>query len=570
MTLKGPSLHKALQDFGERLHSMCGVQLKVSNRPVEAVEDALDLCKAALGPLQDVLIEAKSKTAAAEGRVRELEARLRWAQDTATSLGQELCGLAGGKNSKVIQPEAPVSLVKAMEFCKATLAPLKEQQARHAQTRADLEAGRSALAIEKREREYLAGLLQDASTFCADLTHRFQSLGSDQAADAADTPSGQRPSRAVIEPRLSVQSTGLYRESRVASWQEDTPNCAICKQEFSMISNKKRRHHCRICGRCVCSSCSPSSVQLKGFATLERACTPCISNAQRAPEMRALTVQLAIRLNKLCGLQAPAASQLGSLAEALAFCETAVSPLEALLGSPSEHGERNEEEAIHARAEIVRLQRELGDIGARHTAMRTWARWADDSACTLRRQLENERGRDPAGVLNALSGASAGNRVEATSPQEVNSRGCEDERRRDDRFTDGLNEGSGSDASEHPRHSSFGSDANCVLVQSDGNPFGDEPTQASSPDFEAVPTISLSFDAASDLSSPRPSGSAGIDEAIHSDGNPFGEEVIINADGRASNPFSFDDQSATVVSVGEDAANPFTSGDDNGNPFECD
>lgn len=51
-----------------------------------------------------------------------------------------------------------------------------------------------------------------------------------------------------------------------SAWQPDSVGCARCGARFSLA---RRRHHCRFCGVCVCSACSPS--RLSG----ERACDGC-------------------------------------------------------------------------------------------------------------------------------------------------------------------------------------------------------------------------------------------------------------------------------------------------------
>jgi hypothetical protein len=44
--------------------------------------------------------------------------------------------------------------------------------------------------------------------------------------------------------------------SKAPSWVPDevVTNCQVCSQSFSFFF---RRHHCRRCGKCVCSSCAP-------------------------------------------------------------------------------------------------------------------------------------------------------------------------------------------------------------------------------------------------------------------------------------------------------------------------
>jgi hypothetical protein len=66
---------------------------------------------------------------------------------------------------------------------------------------------------------------------------------------------------------------------RLRAWQNDEEqrNCSICKASFSWST---RKHHCRCCGRIVCSSCSPhracaTEVLMSGPARQVRVCDDC-------------------------------------------------------------------------------------------------------------------------------------------------------------------------------------------------------------------------------------------------------------------------------------------------------
>lgn len=56
-------------------------------------------------------------------------------------------------------------------------------------------------------------------------------------------------------------------------WQPDTPMCALCDANFSLLS--KRRHHCRVCGSCVCGPCSPHEIRLTSSEPPVRVCGRC-------------------------------------------------------------------------------------------------------------------------------------------------------------------------------------------------------------------------------------------------------------------------------------------------------
>ncbi|CAE6936396.1 Rufy2 [Symbiodinium natans] len=64
-------------------------------------------------------------------------------------------------------------------------------------------------------------------------------------------------------------------------WDDDAENCSICSAPLGR-RRLRPRHHCRICGRCVCASCSPNLVLMPGSGReLQRACTPCMAVAPR-------------------------------------------------------------------------------------------------------------------------------------------------------------------------------------------------------------------------------------------------------------------------------------------------
>ena len=54
----------------------------------------------------------------------------------------------------------------------------------------------------------------------------------------------------------------------------DVPLCMICQTFFTFLS---RRHHCRLCGNLVCSSCSESAVAIKDCPEVGRVrvCSHC-------------------------------------------------------------------------------------------------------------------------------------------------------------------------------------------------------------------------------------------------------------------------------------------------------
>ncbi|CAJ1438422.1 unnamed protein product [Effrenium voratum] len=97
--------------------------------------------------------------------------------------------------------------------------------------------------------------------------------------------------------RLVASSASEDLDSR-DRWDEDAASCAICN---TLLGRRRLRprHHCRICGRCVCASCSPSMVAMPGCKDLQRACSPCLTIAAR----RAVTGNLHRPLCTIFGVQ---------------------------------------------------------------------------------------------------------------------------------------------------------------------------------------------------------------------------------------------------------------------------
>eukprot|EP00811_Abedinium_folium_P006904 NODE_16369_length_998_cov_3.897819.p1 GENE.NODE_16369_length_998_cov_3.897819~~NODE_16369_length_998_cov_3.897819.p1 ORF type:complete len:245 (+),score=42.93 NODE_16369_length_998_cov_3.897819:140-874(+) len=80
---------------------------------------------------------------------------------------------------------------------------------------------------------------------------------------------------------------------RPAKWTPDNeaPKCELCHNAFSLFL---RRHHCRRCGRCVCSNCSP---QARHGSTDSR--------SNRGSEADVLGSARAVRQCKFCSHPAP-------------------------------------------------------------------------------------------------------------------------------------------------------------------------------------------------------------------------------------------------------------------------
>merc|ERR1712194_609939 len=86
-------------------------------------------CKSALGPLQDLLADAKGKCMAAETTVTGFETTLRWAEEEVCSVGEQLYSLLEGSELEIEPPEPAMTISKATTLCKDLVMPLRKAQA---------------------------------------------------------------------------------------------------------------------------------------------------------------------------------------------------------------------------------------------------------------------------------------------------------------------------------------------------------------------------------------------------------------------------------------------------------
>jgi len=84
-----------------------------------------------------------------------------------------------------------------------------------------------------------------------------------------------------------------------AAWEEDTSHCGVCQKVLGK-RYLRRRHHCRMCGKCVCSSCSPSTIELDGHEGAQRVCSQCVGVIQASAAMQVSLADFSERLGNLC------------------------------------------------------------------------------------------------------------------------------------------------------------------------------------------------------------------------------------------------------------------------------
>jgi len=125
-----------------------------------------------------------------------------------------------------------------------------------------------------------------------------------------------------------IASSSPRSEAVATIWEDNTSACAVCGVALGK-RHLMPRHHCRLCGRCVCAPCSPNFVQLGGHREPQRVCFRCVEGVESAPALRNTIFQFLERLRIFVGPHADAATNPNTIEEALAACDTALQTLEA-------------------------------------------------------------------------------------------------------------------------------------------------------------------------------------------------------------------------------------------------
>lgn len=235
-----------------------------------------------------------------------------------------------------------------------------------------------------------------------------------EVCDPLDDPKIQPPSPGFVEG-TSVCSEDAPPSSSSRFESSDKPlssfqnaeECAVCK---SALGKRwvRPRHHCRICASSVCATCSPSTVQMEGEGSMQRACKSCIQHLPKLPELKERLSRLDSILQSITSPDREGVeevqSHFTSLEGSLAGCEESVGALEDLRDSFRAAKTRLAALKVHAEAAEARAaeERQAREAFEAKAAQQQRAREAVEAELRMQKEVcQDLRGREAA--LSALA-----------------------------------------------------------------------------------------------------------------------------------------------------------------------
>jgi len=185
-----------------------------------------------------------------------------------------------------------------------------------------------------------------------------------------------------MDPVGRMISVTSFASAAPSQWAEDTPKCQnpSCNAKFTLVV---RRHHCRVCGQCVCNKCSPNRLQLDGHAGPQRVCTPCVRG--QPPEVDAILGLQTSGLQKV--------SEIGELEARVQQKDSEIAALRALVaqrapeaGAPGAGVRREDPEVAALEAQVAALEARVQQQDSEAAALEAQVQQRDSEVRALEAQ----------------------------------------------------------------------------------------------------------------------------------------------------------------------------------------
>ncbi|RYG50436.1 hypothetical protein EON67_05280, partial [archaeon] len=159
----------------------------------------------------------------------------------------------------------------------ASVGDLEQQSARVASALARVNSAMSGLS----NGAVAPGSASSTSTPAGTVPPPRSRAGSADSSTTAGASSGAQSSDGATLTTVAATSPAAGTHGQPSStsdahgsskWFPDTPACQACGNDFTWA---RRRHHCRVCGACVCADCSPMRAKLNPSKPPARICKGC-------------------------------------------------------------------------------------------------------------------------------------------------------------------------------------------------------------------------------------------------------------------------------------------------------
>mmetsp|Transcript_10185 Transcript_10185/g.16705 ORF Transcript_10185/g.16705 Transcript_10185/m.16705 type:complete len:380 (-) Transcript_10185:259-1398(-) len=240
----GAMAKKRLAALSQRTWTMSGID--PPQEDAKTTEDALIRCELALTSLEERHRDLSQCTDLAEAELlfeqeahQQSAAKVFASRNLFCQVAQELHKMNGGAPLNELDFNA-MSIDEAMQLCEEALEVLKKK------------SGQNTFSTQSSSNSQM----------------KVSPLARASCPDVLMSSPSHSPSRSMRE------LTKKDLEVIANVWAPDASNCSICDK---LLGKRyfKPRHHCRSCGRCVCSSCSPNAVLMEGAKHRQRICIQC-------------------------------------------------------------------------------------------------------------------------------------------------------------------------------------------------------------------------------------------------------------------------------------------------------